>query len=117
DRLTAVNILPVEEYLASFISSERSATSSGERLRAHAVISRSWLLAQIDKTLRLSDTGEKYRTSFVTDSEITRWYDREDHRDFDVCADDHCQRYQGITRASTREVEVAVRETAGEVLM
>ncbi|MEZ5020626.1 MAG: SpoIID/LytB domain-containing protein [Bacteroidales bacterium] len=117
DRLTAVNILPVEEYLASVISSEMSATSSGELLRAHAVISRSWLLAQIDKTLRLSDTGEKYRTSFVTDSEITRWYDREDHRDFDVCADDHCQRYQGITRASTREVEVAVRETAGEVLM
>lgn len=117
DRLTAINILPVEEYLVSVISSEMSATSSGELLRAHAVISRSWLLAQIDKTLRLSDTGEKYRTSFVTGNEITRWYDREDHRDFDVCADDHCQRYQGITRASTTEVEAAVRETAGEVLM
>jgi len=117
DRLTAVNILPVEDYLVSVISSEMSATSSGELLRAHAVISRSWLLAQIDKTLRLSDTGEKYRTSFISESEITRWYDREDHRDFDVCADDHCQRYQGITRASTREVELAVRETAGEVLM
>lgn len=117
ERLTAVNILPAEEYLVSVISSEMSATSSGELLRAHAVISRSWLLAQIDKTLRLGDTGEKYRTSFVTDSEITRWYDREDHRDFDVCADDHCQRYQGITRASTIEVETAVRQTAGEVLM
>jgi SpoIID/LytB domain protein len=116
-QLTAVNILPVEEYLVSVISSEMSATSSGELLRAHAVISRSWLLAQIDKTLRLSDAGEKYRTSFVSDTEITRWYDREDHRDFDVCADDHCQRYQGITRASTKAVEDAVRATAGEVLM
>jgi len=116
-QVTAVNVLPVEEYLVSVISSEMSATSSGELLRAHAVISRSWLLAQMDKTLRLSDAGEKYRTSFVTDTEITRWYDREDHRDYDVCADDHCQRYQGITRASTKAVEEAVRETEGEVLM
>ena len=116
-QVTAINILPVEEYLVSVISSEMSATSSGELLRAHAVISRSWLLAQIDKTLRLSGTGEKYRTSFVTEGEITRWYDREDHKDFDVCADDHCQRYQGITRASTKAVEDAVRGTGGEVLM
>jgi SpoIID/LytB domain protein len=115
--VTAVNVLPVEEYLVSVISSEMSATSSGELLRAHAVISRSWLLAQIDKTLRLSDSGEKYRTSFITDNEITKWYDREDHRDFDVCADDHCQRYQGITRASTTAVIEAVQATAGEVLM
>lgn len=115
--VTAINILPVEEYLVSVISSEMSATSSAELLRAHAVISRSWLLAQIDKTLRLSEIAEKYRTSFVTETEITRWYDREDHRDFDVCADDHCQRYQGITRASTKAVEEAVRDTGGEVLM
>ncbi len=115
--VTAVNILPVEDYLVSVISSEMSATSSGALLRAHAVISRSWLLAQIDKTLNLSSTAEKYRTSFVTATEVTRWYDREDHKDFDVCADDHCQRYQGITRASTREVEEAVMETAGEILM
>jgi stage II sporulation protein D len=116
-QVTAVNLLPVEDYLVSVISSEMSATSSGGLLRAHAVISRSWLLAQIDKTLHLSTTAEKYRTSFVTGTEITRWYDREDHKDFDVCADDHCQRYQGITRASTREVEQAVRDTIGEVLM
>ena len=99
--MTAVNILPVEEYLVSVISSEMSATSSGELLRAHAVISRSWLLAQMDKT-STEERERKYRTSFVTDTEITRWYDREDHRNFDVCADDHCQRYQGITRASTQ---------------
>jgi SpoIID/LytB domain protein len=116
-QVTAVNLLPVEDYLISVISSEMSARSSGGLLRAHAVISRSWLLAQIDKTLHLSARSEKYRTSFVSDTEITRWYDREDHKDFDVCADDHCQRYQGITRASTREVEQAVRDTSGEVLM
>ncbi len=115
--VTAINILPVEDYLLSVISSEMSATSSVELLKAHAVISRSWLLAQIDKTLRLSEETERYRTSFVTATELTRWYDREDHKDFDVCADDHCQRYQGITRASTQVVEHAVRETDGEVLM
>ncbi len=115
--VTAINILPVEDYLLSVISSEMSATSSGELLRAHAVISRSWLLAQIDKTSRLSELPERYRTSFITETELTRWYDREDHKDFDVCADDHCQRYQGITRASTKVVQDAVRETSGEVLM
>jgi stage II sporulation protein D len=116
-QVTAVNILPVEDYLLSVISSEMSATSSIELLKAHAVISRSWLLAQIDKTLKLSEVTERYRTSFMTATEITRWYDREDHKDFDVCADDHCQRYQGITRASTKIVELAVRETEGEALM
>jgi len=117
DRITAVNILPLEEYLLSVISSEMSATSSAELLKAHAVISRSWLLAQMEKTARLKAGEEKYRTSIVTDTEIIRWYDREDHNNFDVCADDHCQRYQGITRASTPVVEQAVRETSGEVLM
>jgi SpoIID/LytB domain protein len=117
DRVTAVNILSVEDYLLSVISSEMSATSSAELLKAHAVISRSWLLAQIEKTARLKAGEEKYTTSFLTDTEITRWYDREDHGNFDVCADDHCQRYQGITRASTQIVEQAVHETSGEVLM
>ena len=117
DRVTAVNILSVEDYLLSVISSEMSATSSTELLKAHAVISRSWLLAQMEKTARLKSGEGKYITSIVTDREITRWYDREDHSNFDVCADDHCQRYQGITRASTQIVEQAVRETSGEVLM
>jgi len=117
DRITAVNILSVEDYLLSVISSEMSATSSAELLKAHAVISRSWLLAQMDKTARLKAGEGKYTTSFITDTEIIRWYDREDHINFDVCADDHCQRYQGITRASTQIVEQAVRETSGEVLM
>jgi len=117
DRVTAVNILSVEDYLLSVISSEMSATSSAELLKAHAVISRSWLLAQMDKTARLKAGEGKYTTSIITDTEITRWYDREDHSNFDVCADDHCQRYQGITRASTQIVEQAVRETSGEVLL
>src|SRR5665647_2359999 len=117
DHVTAVNILSVEDYLLSVISSEMSATSSAELLKAHAVISRSWLLAQMDKTARLKAGEAKYTTSIITDTEITRWYDREDHNNFDVCADDHCQRYQGITRASTRIVEQVVRDTSGEVLL
>ncbi|MCU0409810.1 MAG: SpoIID/LytB domain-containing protein, partial [Bacteroidales bacterium] len=116
-KITAVNILSVEDYLLSVISSEMSATSSAELLKAHAVISRSWLLAQMDKTARLKAGAEKYTTSFMTEKELTKWYDREDHSNFDVCADDHCQRYQGITRASTPEVEQAINETYGLVLM
>jgi len=115
--ITAINIIPVEDYLISVISSEMSATSSPGLLKAHAVISRSWLLAQIEKGRDVKGNKEPYRSSWVSDDEIVRWYDREDHTDFDVCADDHCQRYQGITRASTRAVEEAVNHTSGEVLV
>ncbi|HUW91531.1 MAG TPA: SpoIID/LytB domain-containing protein [Bacteroidales bacterium] len=117
EKLTAVNILSIEDYLVSVISSEMSATSSAELLKAHAVISRSWLLAQTEKSKLLEKKTTEYRTSFVTDEEITRWYDREDHHNFDVCADDHCQRYQGITRASTSLVEKVISDTRGEVLV
>jgi stage II sporulation protein D len=118
-RITAVNIISIEEYLTSVISSEMSATSSEELLKAHAVTSRSWLLAQLDKSKKSGKNARKrkYNTHFVTESEIVRWYDREDHNNYDVCADDHCQRYQGITRASTHAVEKAVKETSGEVLI
>lgn len=112
--ITAINIVSLEDYLRSVISSEMSATSSRELLKAHAVISRSWLLAQISKTKKIE--GE-YKTSFESPAEIIRWYDREDHARFDVCADDHCQRYQGITRQSTPLVQQAVNETRGEVLL
>lgn len=114
--LTAINILTIEEYLISVISSEMSATSSEELLKAHAVVSRSWLLAQMEKSAGLGSGDGKYQTTFVTEDEIIRWYDREDHINFDVCADDHCQRYQGITRASTSAVVKAIMETFGEVL-
>lgn len=94
-----------------------SATSSLEFLKAHAVISRSWLLAQIEKRKALSKQDGGFFPFFKTDTEYIRWYDREDHTIFDVCADDHCQRYQGITRASNQSVVEAVKETRGQVLM
>jgi SpoIID/LytB domain protein len=112
----AINVLSVEDYLISVISSEMSATSSTELLKAHAVISRSWLLAQIQKNKNLQTKNQEYQTTFRTDDELIKWYDREDHTHFDVCADDHCQRYQGITRSTTPLVEQAVKETNGEVL-
>ncbi len=117
DRLTAVNLIPVEEYLKSVISSEMSATASYELLKAHAVISRSWLLSQLAKKEGLQAQTEKYISDVRTDAEWTKWWDREDHTRYDVCADDHCQRYQGITRASTPEVVKAVEATRGELLM
>ena len=113
--LAAINRLPVEDYLVSVISSEMKATSSPEFLKAHAVISRSWLLSQMERR-RQPSTQE--RPSFVrTDDSLIRWYDREDHALFDVCADDHCQRYQGITRADNPAVVEAVHATAGQVLV
>lgn len=115
--ITAINVLPVEDYLVSVISSEMSATSFAEMLKAHAVISRGWLLAQIDKGRQIRDQRKKYQSTYKSDEEMIVWYDREDHEDYDVCADDHCQRYQGITRASSPLVEQAVRETTGEVLV
>ena len=116
NRITVVNVLSIEDYLISVISSEMKATSSAELLKAHAVISRSWLLAQIVKRMTLGNDKRKYETHFSTENEIVKWYDREDHINFDVCADDHCQRYQGITRASTRLVVQVIKETFGEVL-
>ena len=87
--VTAINELPVEQYIESVISSEMSATSSLELLKAHAIISRSWLMA----------------TSRPATHEL-----------YDVCADDHCQRYQGITSSVNPTVAQAVRETRGQVL-
>jgi stage II sporulation protein D len=116
NKVFAVNVLSIEDYLTSVISSEMSATSSSEFLKAHAVISRSWLLAQIEKSRSSGKVQVKFNTNTRTDDEIIRWYDREDHKNFDVCADDHCQRYQGITRSSTPVVEQVIKETFGEVL-
>ena len=117
EKLTAVNIVGVEDYLTSVISSEMSATASAELLKAHAVISRSWLLAQIKKNKALKEEEADYTTCHQTEEELIRWYDREDHTRYDVCADDHCQRYQGITRASTQAVKEAIQATRGKVLM
>jgi len=117
EKLTAINILPLEDYLVSVISSEMSATSNMELLKAHAIISRSWMLAQTQKGELIKQSGKTYQSISETPEEYIRWYDREDHLNFDVCADDHCQRYQGITRQSTQIVEQAVAETRGMLLM
>ncbi len=114
--LEAVNIVSVEQYLKSVISSEMSAKASANLLRAHAVISRSWLLAQIEKHTDLGSGKMQAYPMTVTDKEICRWMDREDHELFDVCADDHCQRYQGTTRQTTKAVEEAIDATRGVVL-
>ena len=116
NNICAINELPVETYLTSVISSEMRATSSLELLKAHAVISRSWLLAQMEQRKADNNNADKQPSFFKTDEEIVRWYDREDHKRFDVCADDHCQRYQGITKAANKHVVEAIQQTAGEIL-
>ncbi len=114
--LTAVNILPVEHYLTSVISSEMSANSPHELLKAHAIISRSWLLAQIEKSKLFKNKHTNYKSEILTDTEFIKWYDREDHTLFDVCADDHCQRYQGITKLTAHNAQDAIKDTIGLVL-
>lgn len=117
-KLTAINLVNVEDYLVSVISSEMSSTSSLALLRAHAVISRSWLLSMMsrgDKTLPTADSRPDVRALNPGPS-LIRYWDREDHLNFDVCADDHCQRYQGISRVSTPIAAGAVADTRGEVL-
>lgn len=115
-QVTAINVLPIEEYLTSVISSEMSADSSLNLLKAHAIISRSWLIAQIEKQEKITVATQLYESAFATNEEYIKWYDREDHKHFHVCADDHCQRYQGITRAHNPNVVKAVNETSGVVL-
>jgi SpoIID/LytB domain protein len=137
--IIAINVVEVEDYLTSVISSEMSATASEELLKAHAVISRSWLLCPLQEVrskeqevrgkeqMNESTTGYQLpATNYqlpTTGSElpagnyITKWYERDAHTKFDVCADDHCQRYQGITKAGTPAVEAAIETTRGEVLL
>ena len=114
EKVTAVNRVPLESYLTSVISSEMSAKASGELLKAHAVISRSWLMAQIRQKGKNLGQGS---AMVETETERIKWYDREDHALYDVCADDHCQRYQGITKASTQQVRDAIRVTRGQTLV
>ncbi len=111
DATIAVNHIPVEQYLESVIASEMSASASLELLKAHAVISRSWLLAQMEHK-----PGETQLPPEDSAEEHITWYDHDNHTLYDVCADDHCQRYQGITRVSRDEVHEAIVSTWGEVL-
>ena len=116
EKIVAINELPVEQYLASVISSEMKATAGLELLKAHAVISRSWLLAQIQRREDKSQQKDGFFSFIKKDDELIRWYDREDHTLFDVCADDHCQRYQGITKQTSKAVEQALKATRGQIL-
>lgn len=117
EKLTAINVVSIEEYLRSVISSEMSPACNFQLLKAHAIISRGWLIAQIDKKEHLKDSQKIYSSFIENENEMIRWYDREDHLLYDVCADDHCQRYQGVTKAYGEDVNAAVRETRGHVLV
>ncbi|MFH0988943.1 MAG: SpoIID/LytB domain-containing protein [bacterium] len=117
DLLTAINTVRLEQYLKSVISSEMSAEAPLELLKAHAITSRSWLVAMLEKERLAKHGGALPQRSFQTDSELVRWYDREDHSLFDVCADDHCQRYQGVTKIISSAAENAVEATRGLFLV
>ena len=116
-RLTLINEVPIEAYLTGVISSEMSANAHPELLKAHSVVSRSWLLAQMKPWKK-----ERSKPSFAPqtiggEKRLIRWYDQESHAGFDVCADDHCQRYQGVTKVTSATVHEAIRETFGQVLV
>ncbi len=115
-RLNVINEIALEDYLISVISSEMSATSHEELLKAHAIISRSWLLAQLKPIKSGSGQITTQREPIGDSKQLIRWYDQENHPAFNVCADDHCQRYQGVTRATSGAVFEAVRATHGQVL-
>jgi stage II sporulation protein D len=117
DKIVVINLIPVEKYLTSVISSEMSAKSSLQMLKSLAVVSRSWLLAQIEKSKTIKSKKEAYSSELRTENEFIKWYDREEHELFDVCADDHCQRYQGISKISTQAARQAAAETFGLVLV
>ncbi|MFA6469610.1 MAG: SpoIID/LytB domain-containing protein [Bacteroidota bacterium] len=115
--ITAVNVVPVEQYLVSVISSEMSASAPEELLKAHAITSRSWLVAMLEMKKKFSTLGIPSQRTITTETELIRYYDREDHNLFDVCADDHCQRYQGITKDISQAAAEAIRQTRGMFLV
>lgn len=119
-KVTAVNIVGVEDYLLSVISSEMKASAGLEFLKAHAVISRSWVMAQVEhRQSHVSRTPEPscpVSEPVEGAEEYIKWFDHDDHTLFDVCADDHCQRYQGLTMAVGDTVRKAVDQTWGLVL-
>ena len=116
-KITAINVIPIENYLTSVISSEMSAKCSMPMLKATAIVSRSWLLAQIEKSKTIKAKHSDYQSGFQSEDEMIKWYDREDHKLFDVCADDHCQRYQGVTKVTSDAAKKAVHQTSGIVIL
>ena len=117
EEIIAINRIPLERYLTSVISSEMSAKSSIELLKAQTVIARSWVLAQISKSRELKDKSEIHETAIEFKNELIKWYDREEHEFYDVCADDHCQRFQGVTKIISEASFTAVEQTKGIVLL
>jgi SpoIID/LytB domain protein len=115
--ISVINEIGVEQYLQSVISSEMNAEAPVELLKAHAVTSRSWLVAMLERQKKFKNVRVPSHQSQETKDEILRWYDREDHAHFDVCADDHCQRYQGITKVIAKSAEEAVSATRGQCII
>lgn len=115
--MAAINDIPVERYLASVISSEMSATAPADLLKAHAITSRSWLVAMLEMKKKFSTLGVPSQRTKQTANELIRWYDREDHDLYDVCADDHCQRYQGISKIISGAAQKAIDDTRGVFLL
>ena len=116
NKLIAINTIPLEQYLASVISSEMSAKCSLEMLKAQAVVARSWIISQMEKSKEIKKSDARYNSEVDLKGEIIKWYDREDHKLFDVCADDHCQRFQGVTKITSEAARRAVKQTLGIVL-
>ena len=117
DEIIAINVLPLEKYLTSVISSEMSTKSSIELLKAQAVVARSWILAQMEKINEILPGEESPKHTAEIEDELIKWYDREDHKLFDVCADDHCQRFQGVTKIISESAFRAIEQTKGIVLL
>ena len=133
-KVTAVNEIGIEDYLLSVISSEMKSSAGLEFLKAHSVISRSWVMAQIRNRkgkagAELPEDVPHNVAELVTqldcqncqgddspENEYIKWFDHDDHKLFDVCADDHCQRYQGLTMAAGETVRKAIDQTWGLVL-
>ncbi len=113
NKIVVINILPVEKYLISVISSEISSKSSIQLLKSHAIVSRSWILAQLERTDSVDKQNGNY---FESETEIIKWYDRKEHLLFNVCADDHCQRYHGVIKIFSNTALTAIEETKGIVL-
>jgi SpoIID/LytB domain protein len=114
--ISAINEIPLEDYLAGVISSEMNAAAPMEFLKAHAILSRSWLMAALGRRKKTEKNSVPGAKTTEREREVIRWYEREDHDLFDVCSDDHCQRYQGVTKIISKQAEEAVRETNGMVI-
>lgn len=117
DRIAAINVIPLETYLTSVISSEMNAKSSVELLKAQAVVARSWVLAQMAKKSKSVAEQSELKNASQFEEEIIKWYDRQDHKIFDVCADDHCQRFQGVSKIISENALAAIEQTRGIVLL